>query len=42
MPELLTPSLKFPDLRVVKIEADHPVPGFDSFVAKLDEQCLSS
>lgn len=31
-------GLEFPDLELVKIEADHPILGFDSLIAQLDER----
>lgn len=34
--ELLVVALEFPDLRMVKIGAEHPVPSFYSLLARLD------
>lgn len=38
MQELLVASVEFPDLRMVKIKAEHPIPSFNNLVARLDEQ----
>lgn len=35
--ELLVAGVKFPNLGMVTIEVEHPVPSFDNLVAKLDE-----
>lgn len=36
--ELLVMGLEFPDLGIVKRKANHPVHGFDSLLARLEER----
>lgn len=42
MRELLVTGVELPNLRMVKIEGEHPVPSFDSFMARLEERRLNS
>lgn len=36
--ELMVVGLEYPDLGIVKIEAEHPVLGLDNLVSRLDER----
>lgn len=38
MHELLAMGVEFPDLGLVKIEADHTIPGFDNLLFQLEER----
>lgn len=42
MQGLLVAGVEFPELGIVKIEAEHPPPGLDNFVARLDERLPSN
>lgn len=42
MGEILVVGIEFSDLGMVKIEAEHPIPGFNNLVARLDERCPSN
>lgn len=42
MHELMTVGVEFSDLGMVKIEADHPIPGVDTLIARLNQWLLSN
>lgn len=42
MHELLLVGLEFPNLGMVKIEQDHPIPYVDNLVARLNERLSSN
>lgn len=39
--ELLSASLEFPNLGIVEVEAEHPIPGIDGLMTRIKEHCLS-
>lgn len=42
MHAVLAVVVEFPDLRMIKIEPDHPVSGVDSLIVRLNEQHSSN